>query len=268
MSLCLCSCSCATASVVVRKYCQGSAGTSRFPRDHRCKLVKTSWGSIDIKCCTINSLRIFPVYDQTLPTEAVPLVFTVGVTVAIAYELPSKPWYELAKQIKENIRNGEYLLKKDENVTQLSYVDTQVAKNEFLGQTNNLLQQQAPVSSAAWTKHSYYYKDKPSYYKQPVNYYSNPLTKTVQPISNKMDYYFGNQNKNQYNFGKWANQLSSWTNKYLTSKPGQTKSPIYWSDVIKKYRPQVWVWLIFVSFWICFLDSLSQPIDDKIFLIL
>lgn len=186
-----------------------------------------------------------------------PLLFTIGVTAAIAYELPSKPLSQYAKDIRTNIQNGAYLLRKDQNVSQLTYTDQGPADKANLlnvapGYTYN--------PSVAYNKHPYYYKDgagagaiahpdKTTWNRVSVAspnslYYSNPVKGPVgaytgfvpgatklQPVSNKLGYYFG-QAPTKNPLASVGNQLSQWMKLLPLMKPNPQK-PIYWSDVVK-----------------------------------
>lgn len=91
-------------------------------------------------------------------------MYTIGVTVAIAYELPSKPWYHYLKDIRKNLHNSAYLLRKDQNVSQLTYTD----QGQKPGGTAAGLPAKANLLDVAptysynpgyYNKHAYYYKD-------------------------------------------------------------------------------------------------------------
>lgn len=49
----------------------------------------------------------FPVYDQTLPIVTLIDIFTVGVTVAIAWPLPDEPLYKIHEQLLDKYKNAE-----------------------------------------------------------------------------------------------------------------------------------------------------------------
>lgn len=78
----------------------------------------------------------FAAYDQTIPVVAAQVLFTVGVTAALAFELPSKPLYYITKELKQNLKDilsGETTTsassddakRRDPNVNDLTYVDKQ-----------------------------------------------------------------------------------------------------------------------------------------------
>lgn len=94
---------------------------------------------------------VFPAYDQTIPVVAAQVLFTVGVTGALAFELPSKPLYYITKELKQNLNDilsgetttsaSEDAKRRDPNVNDLTYVD----KNDYYNSIN---------------KHNLYYDDK------------------------------------------------------------------------------------------------------------
>lgn len=167
-------------------------------------------------------------------------MYTIGVTVAIAYELPSKPWYHYAKEIRQNIQNSAYLRRKDQNVSQLTYTDQRQrpdqtntvypaaaaaapappARTNLLLGSANLPPATLNYNPNGYIKHPYYYKqsaggvnvnplngDKP-WNRMPSSpnsiYYSNPPPPPT----------FATQlqpvsNKLNYYFGKSPNQLAT-----------------------------------------------------------
>lgn len=123
---------------------------------------------------------------------AAQLHFTVGVTAALAYELPSKPWYYYAKEIKKNIHNSVYLLgKKDKNASELQYVDTKPPDQQQYPTRLNLL---TNLWNSPPQKDAFYSSVKRGEFISPANYYYNNSTK-VQAISSKEDYYYNNPNR-------------------------------------------------------------------------
>lgn len=215
-------------------------------------------------------------FDQTIPIIGTPLVFTIGVTVALAYELPSEPWYHYIKDIRKNWKSSTYLLgKKDQNVSQLIYTDQGKIPDTSLPASYlssgggavgpfglpakaNLLDASATYNynPVDYNKHTYYYKDSVNSLNgdkpwdriqtsNPVSYYANPTvggaspaavpawvapqaSTKLQPVSNKLGYYFG---KSPNQLASVGNQLSQWM-KYLPMKLNP-KQPILWSDVVK-----------------------------------
>lgn len=43
-------------------------------------------------------------YDQTAPVVAAQLLFTIGVTIALAFELPDKPIHTITEQLRQNFQ--------------------------------------------------------------------------------------------------------------------------------------------------------------------
>lgn len=52
-------------------------------------------------------MYLFPVYDQTLPIISLTDIFTIGVTVAIAWALPSEPLYKIHQEILDKYKEEE-----------------------------------------------------------------------------------------------------------------------------------------------------------------
>ncbi|KFB35956.1 AGAP002977-PA-like protein [Anopheles sinensis] len=74
------------------------------------------------------------VYDQTIPMIGVERLFTIGITVALAYELPSITINQIEQMLQENAAEGYIFPKMDANVNQTVLVDTNVTparKNIF-----------------------------------------------------------------------------------------------------------------------------------------
>lgn len=120
------------------------------------------------------------------------LVFTVGVTVALAYELPSEPLYKITQQLREQAKEEKYPTtttdvpmapanqtdmhaKIDTNTNELSYINYNPSRH-------------SPKISFNSPIHEY---------KNPVNTFnldriSNSWNSNRPPQSNKFDYYKNN----------------------------------------------------------------------------
>lgn len=200
-------------------------------------------------------------------------MYTIGVTVAIAYELPSKPWYHYLKDIRKNLHNSAYLLRKDQNVSQLTYTDqgkkpdlasslvAAFASGTGLPAKANLLNV-APIYNSNLVdynkQHPYYYKDTAGVNPNPLNgdkswngntpvsYYSkpNPLAPPLPPQWSSAQATSATKlqpvsNKLGYYFGKDPNQLGASVGNQLSQwmkylpMKLNSKQPIYWSDVVK-----------------------------------
>lgn len=68
-------------------------------------------------------LITFPVFDEIIPIVDYNNWLILGVTVALAWELPSKPPSEQLEEIRDKLNDGTLFLRKDENVNDLQYVD-------------------------------------------------------------------------------------------------------------------------------------------------
>lgn len=155
-------------------------------------------------------------YDQTIPIVAAQLLFTVGVTCALAFELPSEPLYHITQKLRNNLlgipdqaeeettaapapedshENGDVdpQSRVDYNYNNLNYIDYN--KDKYFDMN----------------KHNYYYSSNYNkHYHNPNNY-----------ISDKSDNYF-----NQ--FDKSTNQSSI----FVTPKPlNQTLN--VWTSLVK-----------------------------------
>uniref|UniRef100_A0A182NDU9 Uncharacterized protein n=1 Tax=Anopheles dirus TaxID=7168 RepID=A0A182NDU9_9DIPT len=64
------------------------------------------------------------VYDQTIPMIGVERLFTIGITVALAYELPSITLNQIEQMLQENAADGYIYPKMDENVNNTVLVDS------------------------------------------------------------------------------------------------------------------------------------------------
>uniref|UniRef100_A0A182J525 Uncharacterized protein n=1 Tax=Anopheles atroparvus TaxID=41427 RepID=A0A182J525_ANOAO len=64
------------------------------------------------------------VYDQTIPMIGVERLFTIGLTVALAYELPSITLDQIEQMLAENAADGYLSPKMDDNVNRTVLVDT------------------------------------------------------------------------------------------------------------------------------------------------
>ncbi|XP_050079281.1 uncharacterized protein LOC126567091 [Anopheles maculipalpis] len=64
------------------------------------------------------------VYDQTIPMIGVERLFTIGITVALAYELPSITFNQIEQMLEENAADGNILPKVDQNANNTVLVDS------------------------------------------------------------------------------------------------------------------------------------------------
>lgn len=121
--------------------------------------------------------------------------------------MPSKPLYQIAQEIRESYKKGEYILRRQEAMKNLTYIDSNATKLK--------------ADFEKWNKHSLYYSsnvpvqlngtkqyDKKYY---PNKYYTevtkpmyNWVDKNYPQSSNKFNYYFDTiknvqSNPNKYN---------------------------------------------------------------------
>ncbi|EDS41043.1 conserved hypothetical protein [Culex quinquefasciatus] len=159
------------------------------------------------------------VYDQTIPIIGSTLLFTVGVTCALAWQLPSISLLEIFKMLQSDptLALGR---RRDENVTGTILIDTNSTKSHF--DMDN--------------KHSYYYtanspgaypvgstgtKNMLSYYQQPglsnrVNYYTSGSGPTWPPNTATGGPDFGKMPPNFLSPYNWTrNDWSNVVNRYL-----------------------------------------------------
>uniref|UniRef100_A0A182QGG7 Uncharacterized protein n=1 Tax=Anopheles farauti TaxID=69004 RepID=A0A182QGG7_9DIPT len=64
------------------------------------------------------------VYDQTIPMIGVERLFTIGITVALAYELPSITINQIEEMLQENAADGYIFPKMDKNVNNTVLIDS------------------------------------------------------------------------------------------------------------------------------------------------
>jgi hypothetical protein len=114
---------------------------------------------------------------------AAQLLFTIGITVALAFELPSQPLYYITKELRENLQTllrGEDIdvpedaeddgtKRKDWNVNDLEFVDTSGDPNKHNYYYNNKVK--------VWNK-----TDDGYYFYDTVNK-TIPLNKTIPSLS-------------------------------------------------------------------------------------
>lgn len=161
--------------------------------------------------------------------------FTIGVTSALAWELPSKPLYKITAELKEKLKTGElWAQKKDNNVTKLTYVDSNKTKVDNFYNSN---------------KHNYYYSS-PTRYNGNYNSNNNLFNTGSgnQYYSTKLSSVDSNGNKNNYYKPTSSNKFDYYSNNYLSDKSGSDIN--YYADKLKqlsnggKFTKSDWVELI------------------------
>lgn len=156
-----------------------------------------------------SSLQV--IYDQTIPVVALPLVFTVGVTCAIAYELPSKPFSELIEDFTKRFEVLKNNNSKIDNINQISYVAKEaIWKDRFKGVNRHDLYYTDKQSIQSTMKN----KDKQWNYPQNIYYENNKPNPWT--TSDKFSYAFGPKFANYGNEGSKFNYVKTLANQYTT----------------------------------------------------
>lgn len=138
------------------------------------------------------------VYDQTIPIVALPLLFTVGVTVAMAWELPSMPVWEITKEIRDQIASGG-LSRIDNDFNTTNLIDTH--DNGTFNNINHHNYYYTPeVDGTKVNKSNYGYNSNKYYYTNSNSNNFNTLKGSKPYQSNKIKYYANNHynDKNYY----------------------------------------------------------------------
>lgn len=167
------------------------------------------------------------VYDQTIPIVAAQLLFTVGVTCALAFELPSEPLYHITNKLRDNLLGGQDEKSEEETTTPAPPAeDTEDEHHSRIDYDNKRLNyiNYNKNNYDSMNKHSYYYQanyNNNKYYQKPLspNYY----------FSDKSDNYANNYNNksNKLPYQKYQSSI------FVTPTPlNQTKS--VWTKVIKR----------------------------------
>jgi hypothetical protein len=158
------------------------------------------------------------VYDQTIPIVAAQILFTIGVTCALAFELPSEPIYKITQKLRQNLL-GTKVKEDEEETTTPAPASNDTDEHSRIDYNHNRLNYVNGKQNYydSMNKHGYYYSGS-KYYPKPLspNYY----------FSDKSDNY---DNNYTINSGNKSNQSAI----YVTPKPlNQTTS--VWSSVIKR----------------------------------
>lgn len=142
-------------------------------------------------------------YDQTIPIVAAQLLFTVGVTCALAFELPSEPIYHITQKLRNNL----YGVKDEEEETTTGPSSEpsangtdQHSRLDYDNKRLNYINYNKQGLYDSMNKHSYYYSTNNKYYYKPLspnysfsdksdNYYNNYITDNT----NKSDKYSNKQ---------------------------------------------------------------------------
>ena len=183
------------------------------------------------------------VYDQTVPIVAAQLLFTVGVTTALAFELPSKPLYRITQELREKLQsdiNGEEPTTPEPPPppppppTAPEHSHSDITYNDHSRIDYNLKDSYYKQNYYdSLNKHGYYYS-KNNKQKPATIYNNNNYRKPLSPnnyISDKSDNYNDNYNKNGYQLTNYQSSIASNT-RPLTSL-NQTKNDV-WTNVVSR----------------------------------
>jgi hypothetical protein len=170
-------------------------------------------------------MKVFPsfliVYDQTIPVVAAQLLFTVGVTCALAFELPSEPIYKITQKLRQNLL-GIPDKEEEEETTAAADTNSTDDDNRRIDYNRQRLnynynnRQQNYYDSM--NKHSYYYSANNKYYHK--------------PLSSPNNYYFSDKSDNydsNYIGNNLANQQIS-SAVFVTPKPVNQTTDV-WAKV-------------------------------------
>ncbi|CAO1438957.1 unnamed protein product [Diamesa serratosioi] len=189
------------------------------------------------------------VYDQTVPIVAAQLLFTIGVTCALAFELPSKPIFRITQELREKLQAD---IKGEEPTTPApppppppppSAPDAEHSYSDIIYNDHSRIDYNLNYPNNkqnyydSLNKHGYYYsnnnKQKPaSIYND--NYYRKPLSPNNY-ISDKSDNFNDNYNKNGYQLTNYQSSIAA--NRIPTSL-NQTTNDV-WTNVVNRKHDRV-----------------------------
>uniref|UniRef100_A0A182VYI4 Uncharacterized protein n=1 Tax=Anopheles minimus TaxID=112268 RepID=A0A182VYI4_9DIPT len=78
------------------------------------------------------------VYDQTIPMIGVERLFTIGITVALAYELPSITINQIEQMLQENAADGYIFPKVDKNANDTILIDSKHSQSSVTPARKNI----------------------------------------------------------------------------------------------------------------------------------
>ena len=161
------------------------------------------------------------VYDQTIPIVGAQLLFTVGVTCALAFELPSEPIYKITQKLRNNllgIKDDSSSSSSEEesgDATAGNDTDDDNSRIDYNHNKLHYINYNKNNYYDSMNKHGYYYA---SNYNNNNKYYRKPLSPNYH-ISDKSDNY--------------DNILFNQSSIFVTPKPlNQTTS--VWTSLVKK----------------------------------
>lgn len=176
------------------------------------------------------------VYDQTIPIVAAQLLFTVGVTCALAFELPSEPIYHITQKLRNNLlgikddddEEEETTTVGPETMSSANDTDDDHSRIDYHNQRLNYINYNKQNYYDSMNKHSYYYAANYNNNK----YYHKPLSPNYY-FSDKSDNYNNNYDMNGNNKSDKAPNQQHQSSIYVKPKPlNQTKS--VWTKVINR----------------------------------
>ncbi|XP_058817935.1 uncharacterized protein LOC131681242 [Topomyia yanbarensis] len=175
------------------------------------------------------------VYDQTIPVIGSTLLFTVGVTVAAAWQLPSVSNFEILRLLQEKISGGSLLRRTDENVNDTTLYDTSTsgydkASYDAYYYSSRRNQSYYPSTSGKQNIFSYYYDS-------PTRQQSN--NGRIKYYTSEKEY-AGDVNDKYRTKWKQPSSSSGYANfppNYVTAPNGSQKN---WGNLVTSYL-QDWV---------------------------
>lgn len=184
-------------------------------------------------------------FDQTIPIAAAQLLFTVGITVAMAFELPSKPLYHITQELREQIngKKEETEEASDAPATDMPDDDNTIGVMDNSSRTDynykNLFYSNRNNNFNSINKHNMYYSN--SYqpngmiYKQSQTSVNNPSYYGKYP--NYVNNYYGYENApNGYldRNDQFGSQYASSTAKPKTTKAPRNQTKADWGSIVNR----------------------------------
>lgn len=174
-------------------------------------------------------MLLFAVYDQTIPIVAAQLLFTVGVTCALAFELPSKPLYHITQMLRESLLKREGLEEETTTTTapDKNSTDDEHSRIDYNNKYLNYIDYNKQNYYDSMNKHNYYYTNSNN------KYYQKPLSPNNYYASDKSDNYYNNYIPNDIDSNKYQSSVYVTPSTQPSSKPLNQTSNI-WATVVNK----------------------------------
>lgn len=150
-------------------------------------------------------------YDQTIPIVATQLLFTVGVTCALAFELPSEPLYKITQQLRDQLYGFNMSTTTEAPTT----VPPEMMSDDYHDHDHSRIDYNSNGLNYVDKQHYYASMNKHNYYYYNDQYYQKPLS----------NYYFGDKSDN---YAINTNNKST----SVTQKPLNQTNDV-WTKVIK-----------------------------------